>query len=284
MNRQYHYLVSGLPDILFDDSKLSVSLTEFKQILADNLSISDYEIIKLFFYRYDNKNILARLKDAESPIDTNANLSSHELDNIFELAKDGSLDASSGVPAYFGIFIEAYKSETSLFEGKSWELQLSELYYAYVRSHPNKFVAGWFRFESDLQNVLTAAQCRAHNLPVENQLIGSGELVEKLARSNARDFGIDNEFPMLDPILKAIDEDDLKEFERKIDRIKWNYLDEEVFFHYFTIEKVFSFVVKLSFVERWMSLDKATGKELFNELLKDMEATYEFPEEFKLKK
>lgn len=284
MSRQYHYLVAGLPDIFFDDSKLSVSLSEFKQILIDHLHESDFEIIKLFFYRYDNKNILARLKNAESSFDANGNLTSEELENIFDLAKDGSLDASSGVPAYIGKFIEAYKLETPLFEGKSWELQLSELYYSYVRSHQNEFIAKWFGFESDLQNVLTASQCRSYDVPVENQLIGSGELTDKLSRSNARDFGIDSDFPMLDQILKAIDEDDLKEFEKKIDRIKWDYLDEEVFFHYFTIEKVFSFIVKLSIVERWMSLDKETGQELFNELIKNMEASYEFPEDFTLKK
>lgn len=284
MSRQYHYLVAGLPDILFDDSKLLVGMAEFKQLLSEHLHESDFDIIKLFFYRYDNNNILARLKDSECAINTIANYSSEELTNIFDSVKDGSLDTSSGVPFYFREFVEAYRSESPIIEGKSWELQLSELYYSFIRSHQNEFVAKWFQFESDLQNILTASQCRSYNVPVENQLIGSGDLVDKLSRSNARDFGIDNEFPMLEQILKAIEEEDLMEFEKRVDRIKWDYLDEKVFFHYFTIEKIFSFIIKLSIVERWMSLDKETGQELFKELLKNMETTYEFPEEFKLKK
>ncbi len=284
MSRQYHYLVAGLPDILFDDSKLNVSIADFKQELAESLHESDLEIIKLFFFRFDNQNILNRLKNAESTINPKANLTVEELDNLFDQAKDGSFDASFGVPEYMGKFIEAFKSETPIVEGKSWDLQLSELYYSYASSHPNFFVAKWFQFESDLQNILTASQCRSHNVPIENQLIGSGELVNRLSRSNARDFGLDNEFPMLDQILKAMDEEDLKEYEKKIDLVKWEYLDEEVFFHYFTIEKIFSFIIKLLIIERWMSLDKETGQELFNELLKNMETSYEFPEEFKLKK
>ena len=284
VKRQYHYLVAGLPDLLFDDNKLSFSLEEFRQVLAENLHAKDYAAIQLFYYRYDNQNILSRLEDTESKLDLRGNLTAEELDNLFDLAKEGSLESAGGPTGYMAKFIAAYKSEEPVQEGKRWELQLSESYYDYVCSFENSFIAKWFEFERDFLNILTASQCRTYQVPVENQLIGSSELTDRLSRSSARDFGIDNEFPYIDHILKAIDEEDLREFEKKVDRIKWSYLDEEVFFYYFTIEKIFSFVVKLSIVERWMSLYKETGQELFNELLKDMETTYEFPEEFKLKK
>lgn len=284
VRRQYHYLIAGLPDLLFDDNKLSLSSEEFRQVLAENLHAKDYAVVQLFFYRYDNQNILSRLKDAESKIDSRGNYTAEKLDILFDMAKEGSLESASGPTGYMVKFIEANKSELPIREGKSWDLQLSELYFEFVCSSDNTFIAKWFEFERDLQNILTASQCRTYHVPIENQLIGSTELTERLIRSSARDFGIDNEFPFLDEILKAIDEQDLKEFEKKIDRIKWNYLDEEVFFHYFTIEKIFSFIVKLSIVERWMSLDKETGQKLFDELLKNMETSYKFPEEFKLKK
>ena len=53
-------------------------------------------------------------------------------------------------------------------------------------------------------------------MPIESQLNGSDELTGLLSKSNARDFGLDNEFPFFDQIMKAVEEKDIKEFEKKI--------------------------------------------------------------------
>jgi len=36
-----------------------------------------------------------------------------------------------------------------------------------------------------------------------------------------------------------------------------------VFFHYFSVERIFAFVVRLALIERWMALDKEKGTALF---------------------
>ncbi|MBA7531771.1 hypothetical protein ES705_23992 [subsurface metagenome] len=281
MSRQYHYLVAGLPDLFFDDSKLSIDSLQFSELLAEHLPSDDLVIIRLFFWRYDNRNILTKLKDPESKIDIKGNLTGSEVDELIDaVKKDSFREDVSGIPAYIAGFIEAYKNENVLITGKSWDLQFTELYYRHTTATRNVFVSKWFEFERDLNNIFTAAKCRKHNISLEGQLIGSGELVDKLMRSTARDFGLDNEFPFLDQLLKALEEEDFLEQEKKIDRIKWDYLDEAVFFFYFTIERIFSFLIKLTIVERWFALDKETGQQLFNELLTNLEASYEFPEEF----
>ncbi len=284
MSKQHHYLVAGLPDIFIDDKKLSFDSVEFRDLLADFLSSEELSIIKLFFWRYDNDNVLAKLLNKDSKISNKGNLDEQDIEELMMAVKEGSFSEKlSGVPEYFGKFIEAFKNETPIINGKRWELQLSELYYKYAISNSNAFISKWFQFESDLNNLLTASKCKKYDVPIEGQLIGSGDLVDKLTRSSSKDFGLDNEFPFLDQILKALDENDFLEQEKKIDRIKWDYLDDEVFFHYFTIEKIFSFLIQLTIVERWLSLDKETGQELFNELINNLEASYEFPEEFQLK-
>lgn len=284
MSRDYHYMVSGLPDMMFDDSKLSIDLAGFRELLAEGLAEADFKFIRMFFFRFDNQNILRKLENTDYEHNSQANLSEIELEEVFNAVKDGSTNLNElGVPNYIGEFIEAYKTENSLFEGKRWELQLSELYHNYLYSVKNDFIRKWFQFECDFENIITAAQCRKHELAIDTQLIGKNELATILVRSNARDFGIDSSFPMLDQILKALEVEDPKEFETKLDRIKWDFLDEEVFFYYFSIEKLFSFMVKLSIVERWKELDKETGQKFLDELLSNMEASYEFPEQFKLK-
>ncbi len=283
MGKQYHYLVAGLPDILLDDSKLAVDLPGFRAVLEEGVHPDDFEIIRLFFYRYDNLAVLQKLQGAEESASDLGNLSEDLLQELIDAAREGTLDHPQ-LPAYLLRFVQAYKADEPIWEGKSWDLQLAELYYEFICSHPNKYVSRFFTFERDIQNILTALQCRKYDTSVENQVIGKGELSEKLLRSNARDFGIESDFPMLEQLLKAAEEEDLKEFEKKIDLIKWEYLNEAVFFYYFTIETLFTFVIKLSIIERWIGLDKETGQQMFNELLADMEASYSFPDEFKLKK
>jgi hypothetical protein len=285
MSREYHCLVAGLPELFFNDTKPILNLNDFRKMLGEFLHPDDMEIIKLYFYRYDNLNLLSRLNNNDILLNPLGNLSEQDIDELLARVKDDSfLSDAGGTALYLGQFAESFRDETPIVQGKSWELQLSELYFSHATSHPNKFISSWFRFERDLLNIVTASQCRKYSIKPDNQLNGSGELTDKLGRSNARDFGIDNDFPFLDQILKAVEEEDMKEFEKKIDLIKWEYLDNEVFFYYFTIEKIFSFLVKLSIAERWLVLDRKTGLELFRKLVSSMETSYAFTDEFKLKK
>jgi len=41
--RNYYYLVAGMPDIVLDQSKISVTLSEFKEELKVNLHPADYK-------------------------------------------------------------------------------------------------------------------------------------------------------------------------------------------------------------------------------------------------
>lgn len=69
--------------------------------------------------------------------------------------------------------------------------------------------------------------------------------------------------------------------ERKIDLLKWNWLDEESFFNYFTIERIFVFLLQLEMIERWISLDKEKGKELFKAMIQSLKNDVQIPEEFR---
>lgn len=283
MSRQYHYLVAGFPDLFFDDNKAPLNLKELMDYLTEFVAEPDLEMLKLFFWRYDNDNILAKLKNPEAQLDPLGNLSDDEIDELFKAAVDGSLEQLPFfVPEYLGKLVDAYKNESPIIVGKSWELQFSELYYDFVCSVKNEFISKWYAFERASKNLITAFKCRENNIEPDNHLVGKSELVEKLSRSSARDFGLTDEIPNLEQFLKAVEENDILDQERKIDAIKWNYLDDESFFYYFTIERIFTFLIKLSIVERWMKLDKETGKELFKKLLADLEGSYEFPKDFSL--
>ena len=55
---KYYYLISGLPNIALDDSKLAYSVCEFRTEIEDMLSSKDKRLIDLFYLKYDNINLL----------------------------------------------------------------------------------------------------------------------------------------------------------------------------------------------------------------------------------
>ena len=58
--------------------------------------------------------------------------------------------------------------------------------------------------------------------------------------------------------------------ERKLDLLKWNWIDENTFFNYFSIERVFAYLLQLEMIERWVSLDKVAGEKMFRSLIGGM--------------
>lgn len=281
MSREYHCLVAGLPELFFNNDKINFTFPDFKNQLREVLHFKDFRLIESFFWRYDNINVLKLLKNPESGINELGNLSKEDFDEIFSLVKDDALYSfEREIPGYFGKFIHAYKNELPLFRGKDWENQITQLYYKYLSGLDNQYIRNWFEFEMNLTNIITAYNCKKHQLTVENELIGNNEITEKLIKSNARDFGISVEFPKLESIINALEENNLVEREKKIDIIKWELLNDWTFFHYFTIEKIFSYTLQIEIIIRWLRLDKETGQELFNNLLSNLEKSYEFSKEF----
>ena len=55
---KYYYLISGLPNIALDDSKLAYSVCEFRTEIEDMLSSKDKKLIDFFYLKYDNINLL----------------------------------------------------------------------------------------------------------------------------------------------------------------------------------------------------------------------------------
>jgi len=281
MRKEYYYLVSGLPDLFIDASKVSSPVKEFKDHLKQELTRDDFSVIESYFYRYDNQNLLSFLQKKEEAFTAKANLNTEDFETILTHIKEETPEKiPDTIPSYFTKFIIAFKEDVAIIPNKSWENQLTEIYYEYLLSLNNEFIRNWYSFERDLNNILTAHNCRKYQISIEPELIGSSEFTEKLAKSSAKDFGLGNEFPKIDEILRTFDENNLLEREKKIDLIKWDFLNEATFFHYFTIERIFAYVQKLDIIERWIGLNKETGQMLFDKLLKEMETSQKFPEEF----
>lgn len=273
MSRNYYCLVAGLPDISLEDGKLSFTLQEFIEELKEFLHPADINLIEMMFLKHDNFNLLNILEKNEVPFQKGGKFSKEELEE--------QIKESTTLPSYMQEFITAFQEDKKIIEGMSRENELASLYTDYLLSSKNNFLKEWFELEVNIKNILSALTCKKHDMPLKKEIIGTNTVSDLLKKNTTDDFGLQGELEYMDNLIRIFDDKNLAEREKNIDLLKLDILEERSFFNYFSIEKIIAFVVKLSLVERWLVLDRKTGEEMFNKLLKNLETSYEFPEEFR---
>lgn len=275
----YYYLVAGLPDISLEDGKLSYTVDSFKSEIYPALSDKDKNIIDLFYLKFDNENLLHLLKDKEYVVKTTGTFSADELLSLIDTIKDGDIPDRK-YPSYFSKFISEYFALAPEDVYRASDMLTSD-YYSYAMKTKNSFVSAWFEFNLNLNNIQSAISARKYKIDVAPTIVGDTEVCEMLRTSNARDFGLGDTLAYLDNIQRISEIDDLVEREKKVDQLKWNWLEDESFFDYFTVERLFVFLLQLEMIERWISLDKDKGNELFRALIQSLKNDVQIPEEFR---
>ena len=278
----YYCLVTGLPELSLEDGKLSYTVANFKTEIYPELSKVDKKLIDLFYLKFDNQNLLALLKDKEAVVDTSlGNFSAEELLGVIASFKEETAPDKK-FPSYFYEFAELYLN-TPEEERFGLEDKLHGFYFHYAMKCGNKFVSEWFELNLNVNNILAAMAARKYKMDVTKVSVGTNMVAEALRTSNARDFGLADDLEYFEQLTRINDTVDLVEREKKIDLLKWNWMDDNTFFNYFTIERIFVFLMKLEMIERWVSLDKEKGNEMFRKLIDQLKDEVQIPQEFRNK-
>ena len=277
---KYYYLVAGLPELTLDDSKLNYTVADFKTEIYPGLSLSDQKLIELFYLKFDNENLLRLLEDRDANIDLRGNFSQEELNDCIVTIKEGGEISSKEFPSYLSTFISDYFN-TSAEDDFLLEDHLAALYYDYAMKSGNKFVSSWFEFNLILNNILVAFTARKYKWDVARHVVGDIEICEALRTSGARDFGLSGEVDCFEQLAKISEITELVEREKKLDMLRWDWIDEATFFDYFTIERLFAFLLQLEMIERWIALDKEKGNQLFRSIIESLKNEVQIPAEFR---
>lgn len=277
---KYYYLVAGLPELTLDDSKLSYTVADFKTEIYPGLSAADQKLIDLFYLNFDNTNVLKLLNDKDAVIDPRGNYTAEELVEAMAVIKEGGEMDAKLFPSYLSAFISDYFNTSSPQEIMP-ENELSARYYAYAMECGNRFVASWFEFNLTINNILVAFMARKYKLDITRNVVGDTDICEALRTSGARDFGLTGEVDYFDQLQKINEISELVEREKRIDSLRWNWMEDAIFFDYFTIERIFAFLLKLEMIERWMALDKEKGKQLFRSIIEELKNEVQIPAEFR---
>lgn len=277
MPRHYYYLVAGLPDITLEGNRNVPSQQEFLDDVIPQVDPDDAALLKLLRLPYDNRNLINLLEKTGAELDPRGNYTREQLEEEIKVPER--------VPPYMVTFIEAHKEGRSLFGGLGLEDQLNRLFYEEMTAHPNEFIRKWFDFERNLRNVLVGlnsrrlAEAAGEGSPYDLQrtVVGGNDIAESILRSNAPDFSLGSMFPYVERI-GSLDMGQLEEFERGIDLLRWDVLDELTIFTYFQIETILAYCAKLGMVDRWQRLDPDAGKQRLEHLVKELESEFELSE------
>ncbi|MDD4822877.1 MAG: DUF2764 family protein [Bacteroidales bacterium] len=276
----YYCLIAGLPEISLEDKKVSYTVSNFKLELDEALSKEDRDLIDLFFLYYDNTNLLRLLRNPEALLDTRGKYTADELAELIALVKETETPVDKRFPSYFFTFVAAILEERSLNEMLSLEDQLASLYYEYAAKASNTFIAEWFEMNLNVNNILSAIACRKLNRDAQSAILGNSEVSETIRQSAQRDLGLTGQLDYLEAILRITDEKDLYNKEQKLDLLRWRWLEEHTFFHYFTIERIFAYLVQLDMIERWISLNPEEGERIFRSIIDKLKKEVKLPENF----
>lgn len=283
LKREYYCLVAGLPDLFFNESKLIVNSIEFKKELQKQLSFEDYKLIEYLFLEFDNENLLSQFFEQTPIFDPKGNISKAEIE--FQLSQEKELLKLPIYMIQFRSWVQDFEISERTFETEN---KLHQFFYDYALQVRNEFLKSWFLFNLNIKNIFAAFNCircgynlQQHLVKIKQNIRPYSLLINKRLKPEL----FEDELPFNQPIFRIAESDiSLIEKEKELDIIRWKYLDENSFFHYFTIEKILSFTLKLLISERWLKIDAETGKILLKNLIDDLKTSYEFPVEFSLSK
>ncbi|MDE6446009.1 MAG: DUF2764 domain-containing protein [Alistipes sp.] len=264
----YYTLVAGLREYALDADNKGFDVQAIRAEIFEALTERDAKQLRLLDAYYDCEN-LAALRAGRTAYSPLGNLTREELAEELKNPVRLPDELARTIRAYNDP--EGEEAETTD-TTQAFEKSLFAAYYNLCGRKGCRFLRAWAEFDRNLRNLTAALTARALGRPVEEAVVGRGDVAEQLGRSSAADFGLRGELGYIDAVIAAMgDEANLIEKERKIDLVRWNEASELAAFDYFDINAVLSYAVRINIVARWTLLDPARGREMFARLLAELD-------------
>lgn len=230
----YEYLIAGLPE-LQADKEAPITMEALLDLYAETLSEKDKEVLQVLRMRNDD------------PV----------IDDIKALYEDTFM----GRPDWWDDAVQALSEE---------DLR-TQVLYEYGKHSSNRFVRDWFSYNQDLNNVMVATICRKHGFDVHKVIIGHNDVAEILRKNLPyKDFGLAGVMDNLPEIMAVVEVENLREREKRLDAIRFLWLEERTKFSTFSLDNVLTYYLELVMLHRWSLLTVEEGEKVFRELVADM--------------
>ncbi len=281
--RKYFYLVAGLPDLVFDGHEAKhIQWNTLLHDIKQTLHPKDRMFVDELFSIYDFQNLIFLLQNRSDRFINKGNYD-------YEQLSEGLQDVSK-LPTHLSEIIEIFRAQEEENEDEDLkeefekykipsedsetkmdlELLVWQRFYEFAGKSENDFIRRWYEFHRMLKNVQSAVMAHKMNVPVKEHLIGNAEEIETFLHSNNGDFGLRKEIPLGEEIFTILDSENIYDREFRFDALRWKYADELSFFNNFDITVILNFLIKIDILERWQHLDKVKGRQLLDQMMKEL--------------
>lgn len=255
------------------------SLVQLKSVVADAVSGNDAKYIADFFLKFDCMNLVRLLKDPDTQqLDPRGNLSREQLAELM-LGDRGTGWNVENVPTFLKDFADSYQHNAE----QHYYFPEDDIllrYYNYTIHTDQAELKAWYQLNLDLQSLMTALVARKNGWNIADYVRGEGEFFDTLRTSTASDFGLSASMPLVADVIKIANEADPVEKEKKMDALKWTWLDEHTFFEPFDITALIAYLARTELLDRWALLDVEQGKARFTQIIENLRGEARVPEEF----
>lgn len=264
--REYHYFISGLPDLSFNEPGEWITPGSFKKILKEQLHPDDYRQAELVFLKEDHSHLISFLENGEMTAEGNGNYSADDYRNQISLFSS-ILPAADILPAYMVNVLRDHGPEDKEKDSLQIARMLTDGYYLHVMENGIPFLRKYTAFDYDLNNLLAFVKAGDHGLVQERFIAGDSGFSGHLRRYAGKSLPKDPGFELFDEIMSYTGSQSFAEEEIKFDRLRWRMIEELILFEDFSIEKILGYLLQMLILKRWSSLNKESGKAKLREIL-----------------
>ena len=265
-----YYIVSSLPEIEWD-SDIPYTTTMF---LADNESalqhfrknINDIIMLNDLY----NLESFLRVKMAEyiTGVQKSKEAKEAEFREPCLLDKESMIELIES-PEDLPDFVIDYLKENYDIGARYQNIEsLYISYFEYLRQNESLFLQDYGDLESKLRTVIAALRIRKKGLKLDEKLSGHDEIKQHiLSNFNVPDFDVKALFPEIEYLLDIFEEEPITR-EKGIDKIRYDYLHQMTFENPFVEKTIYSFILRLMILERWVNVDEIRGREIISSIVK----------------
>ena len=136
---------------------------------------------------------------------------------------------------------------------------LTQEFYQKALASGNSFLREYFTFDLKVRNAKVRYLNRELSRPADKDVIS----IPLQEENSEEDAGIEAAFKGTDLLAR----------ERAVDDLYWEKADALSLMHWFDMNVIMAFVLKLHIIDRWNLLDEQTGREMFRKLVDNLTQT-----------
>ena len=140
------------------------------------------------------------------------------------------------------------------FDGES----LTEEFYSSTAVSKNRFIREYFAFDNEVRNIKVIRLAERFSLDAEKYIVGKPDYY----------FGDKSK------IHTILNNDNIIEREKLLDKLLWDKVNEITAFDFFNVEVILAFLIKAHITDRWCKMDKTKGAEFFKQLVNEVRGTF----------